>query len=388
MKRYFPLVFLLIAMVCLSLTGFQCGSAETTSAKLYFTQKQYQKAEESLLKQVAKNPKDEEAWFLLGQTRHEMQNYSGMNDAFQQALAVNNSHRDEIVRYRLAVWAQMYNTGVNAYNKGRDSAAYYDKALDNFRTAISMEPDSSGTYYVAALAYYAKHDTKGAQQMLETALQKRADFSDAARFLGQIYFGSAQEKLGAKDSLGARTDFSKSASAFETAYKAEPDSPENITNLIEAYELTNQTAKAEALTKNAVQKDPKNKLFRYAYGVFLLKNEEYPDAIEQFSKALEIDPAYSDAKYNLGVSYLNWGVTLRTEANKKLEQGKKGSKLTKEETTYMEKFKQALPYLEESGRQRPDDAALWTQLGRLYTILNMPDKAKAAYEKSDKLAKP
>jgi len=33
---------------------FQCGSAELTSAKLYIQQKQFQKAEESLLKEVRK----------------------------------------------------------------------------------------------------------------------------------------------------------------------------------------------------------------------------------------------------------------------------------------------------------------------------------------------
>jgi hypothetical protein len=36
---------------------------------------------------------------------------------------------------------------------------------------------------------------------------------------------------------------------------------------------------------------------------------------------------------------------------------------------------------------RPDDAALLTQLARLYAILNMPDKSRAAFEKADKLMK-
>jgi tetratricopeptide (TPR) repeat protein len=384
MKWQFPFVLLLVANV-FAVTGFQCGSAETTSAKLYMSQKQYQKAEESLLKQLAKNPKDEEAWYLLGQARHELQNFAGMNEAFEQALAISNVHKEEIGRYRLATWAQLYNKGVNEYNRGRDSTGFYDKALEDFKIAITMAPDSSGTYYVAALAYFAKQDNKNARSMLETALQKRPDFGDAAKLLGQLYFASAQERLGAKDTTGAKSEFSKATNAFELAYKLEPNVPENITNLIEAYEQTNQSDKAESLTKEAVQKEPKNKLYRYAYGVFLLKNEKYQDAIEQFNKALEVDPGYADAKYNLGVSYLNWGVMLRDEANKRADAGKG---MIKGETGYMEKFKKALPYLEESGQMRPDDAALWLQLGRLYTILNMKDKAKAAYERSDKLTKP
>jgi hypothetical protein len=60
MKRFLPLGFLLLALVYFSTTGFQCGSAETTSAKLYMNQKQWDKAEASLVKELAKNDKNEE----------------------------------------------------------------------------------------------------------------------------------------------------------------------------------------------------------------------------------------------------------------------------------------------------------------------------------------
>ena len=128
-------------------------------------------------------------------------------------------------------------------------------------------------------------------------------------------------------------------------------------------------------------------MFRYAFGVFLLKKEEYPGAVEQFTKALEIDPSYSDASYNLGVAYLNWGVSIKAAGDKASESQKKGSKPLKEDTSYKEKFKQALPYLEQGVQMRPDDAVLLTQLARLYAILNMPDKSRAAFEKADKLMK-
>jgi tetratricopeptide (TPR) repeat protein len=387
MKRLFPLGVLFLAAVVLSSTGFQCGSAETTSAKLYLAQKQYQKAEESLVKQLAKNDKDEEAWFLLGQVRFELKNYTGMNDAYARALAISDAHKGDIGRNRLAVWAMLYNEGVNFYNRGRDSAHYYDKALEDFKTASIMVPDSAGTYYVTALAYFAKKNFTDARKSLETALQKKPDFEDAARFLGQVHYNVATEKLEAKDTSGAMTEYVKAAAAFEVAYKAQPDNVDNITNLIDAYERTDQSDKAESLTHDAMVRDPNNKLFRYAYGVFLLKKEKYPEGIEQFNKALELDPGYSDAKYNLGVSYLNWGVSLKAAGDKRLEADKKAVRSAKEETAYKEKFKQSLPYLEESAQLRPDDAALWTQLGRLYAILNMKDKSQAAFERSDTLLK-
>jgi tetratricopeptide (TPR) repeat protein len=350
-------------------------------------QKQYAKAEESLVKQLAKNDKDEEAWFLLGQVRLEVKNYTGMNDAYTRTLALSDGHKAEISRNRLAVWAMLYNEGVSYYNRGRDSASNYDRALEDFKTATSMVPDSAGTYYVTALAYFAKKNLVDARASLETALRKKPDFEDAARFLGQVHYNFATEKLEAKDTAGAMKEYVSASSAFEVAYKAKPDNPDNITNLIDVYERTNQSDKAESLTHDAVQRDPNNKLFRYAYGVFLLKKEKYPEAVDQFSKSLELDANYADAKYNLGVAYLNWGVSMRAAGDKRLEADKKATRSAKEEAAYKEKFKLSLPYLEESAQSRPDDAALWTQLGRLYAILNMKDKSQAAFERSDKLMK-
>ncbi len=115
---------------------------------------------------------------------------------------------------------------------------------------------------------------------------------------------------------------------FETAYAANPNDAENITNLIDVYERTKNADKALNLTKSAVDKDPSNKTFRYAYGVFLLKQEKYQQAIEQFDAAVKIDPDYADARYNLGVSYLNWGVKQKEESRQ--EGGSRGGGIGQE----------------------------------------------------------
>ncbi len=385
MKRYLPIVILMALAVLLTSTGFQCGSAESTSAKLYMQQKQWGKAEESLLKELQKNPRSEESWFLLGEVRSELGNYSGMNDAFTKALEISDAHKNEIGRYRLATWAKMYNDGVTSYNKGRDSAAYYDKAMEEFRLAIAMEPDSASTYYVAALTSFAKRDYNEVVRLLETCLQKKSNDADAARFLGQMHYQIASDKLDAKDSVSARAEYLKAVDAFKIAYHAQPDSAENITNLIDAYDRTKQPDSALVLTRDAVRKDPGNKVFRFAYGVFLLKQEKYPESIEQFKKAVEIDPEYADAIYNCGVAYLNWGVALRDAARLAAEQNKKGK--VKEDTTFMQKFREALPYLRKSVEIRSDDASLWQYLGKLYGQLNMLDDMRAAYAKYDQLTK-
>ena len=389
MKRYLPLGLLLLAFVYMSSTGFQCGSAETTSAKLYMNQKQWDKAEASLLKEVAKNDKNEEAWFLLGQTRLELKKYAEMNEAYTKALQVSDAHKADISRNRLAIWAMMYNDGVGLYNKGRDSSGYYQKAIDRFSTAIMMVPDSAGTYYVRALAYYAQQNMKSALSDLDQAVKIKPDFEEAARLAGQVHYNMGMERSAAKDDAGAQAELLLATQSFEKAYKANPGNTDNITNLIDVYERTKNADKALALTQSAVEKDPNNKVFRYAYGVFLLKQDKFPEAIEQFKKAAEIDPRYSDAIYNLGVSYLNWGVNMKAESDKKADAERlqnKGKEI-KEDLSYKEKFKEALPYLEKAQEMRPDDLGLLQQLGKLYANLNMVDKSKAAFEKYDRLTK-
>lgn len=387
MKRYIPLALLALAVIYFTSTGFQCGSAETTSAKLYMQQKNWARAEESLQKELLKNDKNEEAHFLLGQVRYELKNYIGMNQEFSSALALGDQHKQDIDKYRLSVWGTLFNEGVAFYNKGRDSALYYDKALQDFNTAIQIMPDSANTYYVASLADYARKDMPSAIQKLETAVAKDPKYLDALRLLGQFHYSSGIEKFDKKDEAGGNASLQKALQAYERAYAIDPNNADNIRSLIDIYERTKQTDKAMKLTSDAVVKDPSNKVFRYAYGAFLLRQDKYKDAVEQFNAALKIDPAYTDAEYNLGVSYLNWGVAMKEASDKKYEAERKTNKAAKEDLTYKEKFKEALPYLEKAVASRDDDAILWQTLAKVYANLGMVEKATKALERFDKLTK-
>jgi len=404
MKQYFPVGILILAAVFFLTTGFQCGSAELTSAKLYVQQKNWAKAEESCLKEIAKNDKNEEAWFILGQVRYEERKLGGALEAFNKTLEISDTHKAEVAKYRLGIWQSSFNDGVRYYNAGRDTASYYATALDNFRIAIAAAPDSSMSYFVAARAASAQKDRTSAIAYLETAIQKNPKYAEAVGFLGELHYSNALDKLQAKDEAGANRDFLKSAEAFQKAYELAPDNSTTITALMEVYERTKNPGKALEITRAAVAKEPGNKIYRYALGVFLLKQAEmqatnnqfdissasYTESISEFKKALEIDPGYADANYNCGVAYLNWGVSVKSEIDKKTE-AKKGWKPSgpKEEQLYdfKAKFKEGLPFLEKAAETRTDDAQLWQQLGRIYALLNMPEKSKTAFERVDKLMK-
>jgi tetratricopeptide (TPR) repeat protein len=395
MKRYTTAVVLLASVIYFSTTGFQCGSAESTSAKLYMQQKQWDKAEESLLKEVAKNPNNDEAWFLLGQIRLELKKYLPMNEAYTKCLEISNTYKNDIDRNRLAIWAQMYNDGIGFYNKGRDSAINYDRAIERFEIARAILPDSVSVYYVLAVSYYARKDNANTEKALEAALAKKPNYPEASRLLGQLHMMRGDERKAAKDDAGALAAYEKAATAFEAAYKADQKNPENIISLIDAYQRANKSDKAMAITQDAVKSDPNNRVYRYAYGVFLLKQDKFAESIEQLKKVLEISPDANDgtardATYNLGVAYLNWGVAMKEEADKKAEAAMKGGKPAKdvkEDLSFKEKYKAAVPYLEQSTQSKIDDVMLWQQLAKVYANLNMVDKMKRAFAVADSLMK-
>jgi tetratricopeptide (TPR) repeat protein len=390
MRTYFPAVILVGLALYVSVTAFQCGSAEMTTAKLAIQQKQFDKAEESLLRSVQKNDKDEEAWFLLGEVRYELKKYAEMNDAFTRALALSEVHKVEIHQYRLDVWAKQFNAGIDAYNQGKDQPAKYDEAIQRLQLASNILPDSMGTYRALALAHFAKKDYAGATATLENAIARNPKYIDGIRLLGQIHYSAGEEKRAAGDAEGASASFTRAATAYEGLYRMDPQSPENMKILIDAYTQSAQEEKALKLTRDCVNSDPTNRVCRYAYGVYLLQSAQYEQSTEQLKKAIDLDPTVDDqirkdATYNLGVGYLNWGVAMKEEAEKKIE-GKKGKDAVLD-PSYKEKFKAAVPYLEQSAKTRGQDADLWQRLGQVYANLNMVEESKHAFEEFDRLTK-
>jgi tetratricopeptide (TPR) repeat protein len=397
MKRWCPLVIVVLSFVLMNFSNAQ----HLTSARLYLKLKEYAQAEASAIKAVTKDDQDEEAWFVLGQVRYELKKFPEMIEAFNKANALKPKYKEDIDRYKMKVWIDSHNAGIKYYNKGRDSAVYYDTAIDSLKVAMAAMPDSAISYYVCALSYYGKKDVVGATKTLRLCIEKDPKRIDAIRLLGQLHSQMAREKKEAKDDAGAMEDYKLAAEAFEKLYAAEPTNSENIIGLIDIYERAGMNDKSLNLTSNCVQTTPNNRVCRFAYGVYLLKKDQYAQSIEQFKAVIDLEPEnvdemHKDATYNLGVAHLNWGVAMKEEIEKKAEEARKAAKNVKgkkqsvkevEDLSYKEKFKAAVPYLEKTAGFRKDDAGIYLQLGKLYANIGMSKEAKAAYDTADKLSK-
>jgi tetratricopeptide (TPR) repeat protein len=371
-------------------SGYQCSSTELTSAKLYIQQKNYDKAIEALQREVQKNPKSDEGYYLLGVVMGEKERYDEMIDAYSKSLAASNKFSENINASRKYFWANLFNRGVAYYQRGAKTAdkdsikLLFDQSITAFDSAIKIEPDSSDTYKNLAFVYMSSQEYDKAISPLEKLIEKEHSL-DGYKFLGEILYAKGNEykykydeNKVLSDSLEAMKYFDKAINLIEEGRKKYPDDSDLLLTLSNSYIAANKIEVAVDAFKTGVEKDPGNQYYRYNYGVLLLGKNDFVGAEEQFKKALEIDPEYYNASYNLAVTYVRWGANINKIADEK------GDLNNKE---YKEKYQKALPYLEKIVQNKKDDPQMWELIGKVYSVLGMQDDASNAFKKADELRK-
>jgi len=378
-SKLFVLAFLMLSMI---FVGFQCGSTEITSAKLYIQQKNYDKAIEVLQKEITKNPKSDEGYYLLGYVQGEQGKFDDMVDSYDKSLAISKNFEKNISDSRKYFWAQAFNRGVNLYQRGvktddEDSAkVYYDKSIADFNSALRIEPDSGDTYKNLAFVYLSKGDNEAAIEPLKQLIAREQSL-DGYKFLGEIYLVNGTNLKSQEKNDEAKAEFNKSIKVLEEGLKIYPDNAEMLVSLSSAYLGADREDEALEKYRKLVEAKPDEKNIRYNYGVLLLGANDFAGAEEQFKAALDIEPDYANASYNLGVTYVKWGSYLSKKAD---EDGVPNPE-------YKEKYRSALPYLEKAAQAEDAQAENWEILGKVYSVLGMTNEAKNAFDQADKLRK-
>ena len=179
--------------------------------------------------------------------------------------------------------------------------------------------------------------------------------------LAQIYF--------------ERNEYKKSLEYVEAIIKLEPNNVDAINFMVSIYDLMGDPKKAEEFVMNQIKNNPENELFRAQYGDLLLKLKRYDDAIEQYKKALSIDPKYMNVKRNLAVAYKNKAVEIQNAQTKKYN----------EDPSYNPDLEEYFPLLREAMKLFEDvkanpkfstDINVINELINIYEVLDMKDKYK------------
>ena len=381
------IVIAVLFITGLLISGYQCASTELTSARLYIQQKNYERALEVLQEDVSKNPKSDEGYFLLGVVYGEMNDMNKMVESFDKSLSISGKFTKEISEYRISYWSTYFNRGVSDYKKGTeaeniDSAKiYFNSSIENYKTAIMLEPDSANNYRNIAYAYLTAGNLDASIDPLKKLIELEKP-EDGYQYLGEIYSTLGANKMieyqntkNTQDSIDAINYFNLGISVLNEGKQKFPANAEISASLTQSYIGAGRIDEALQEARVSVAADPQNKDYKYNYGVLLLNTNEFAEAENQFLQALEIDPEFENANYNLAVTYVKWGAEINRVAEEK-------GVMTEED---IEKYQKALPYLEGVVEADPENVQMWELIGKVYTVLGMTEDAENAFSKADAL---
>lgn len=191
-------------------TGFVyfsgCTSAESTTGKLAFSQKDYQKAEVELKKGLLIDKNDAEGWFMLGYSQVENGHYADSKESFSNARRLSAEYNDKIVQY----WIDKYNAGAQAFSnavKNNDMGGYKN-ALNYFEAAYNIQPDSTKGVEALGRVYFAMGNKDKALTIFEEVIAKTNSKESAIR-VASILFDEGNALLTLKKNDDAAATFQK-----------------------------------------------------------------------------------------------------------------------------------------------------------------------------------
>ncbi len=308
MKRI-PTILALLFGCLLFVAADGCSSdPNVEGAKLDLNNKDYDRALENVNKALENNPENAEALALKGDVliqkalvTPEINEHTALIEEMAEAYAKANSLGQDVSRARLFAYFEEFKLGRAAFSKGESDQNEYANSARYFANASLIQPDSAGAYVNRAYALMNSGDMGAAIEPFEMAIEKGENSVDSYTYLASIY---QQE--------GRQAD---AISLLEKAEGTYPDDPDIQSQLINLYQVAGMMDRARAKYQANIEREPDNKLYRYNYGSLLLQAEEYDDAIVHLAKAVELDPEYTNAHYNLGAAYQNKAIGIAESMN-------------------------------------------------------------------------
>ena len=240
-------------------------------AKAYFANEQVGQAMIDISKALQLDPNNVDTYLLLADVYYAMGDQDNIASTLNKAVEINSLDARPLVKLaELNLLQQNFNLAF----------AYVDKALG----LSSYNPKA---YFVKGMCYMAsKQDTVNALKNFQLASEQDESFYDPVEQISRIY--AVQEPPYAMDYL-------------RKAQQQFPDIPTPRYELALYLQSHGEPEEALAHYDTLLMKYPYNYMVMFNKGyvnyVYLMDNEA---ALEYFDKALAINPAYIDAKYNKG----------------------------------------------------------------------------------------
>jgi tetratricopeptide (TPR) repeat protein len=371
MKKLSVIFILLFAVV----TVFGQGKSQRTTAFNFLRKGQLDKALQNIEPTTtdATTMNDPKTWFYRGniylqihmsnKPEYKSLDADALSKAFESyqkmmELDTKKEYYTEAIQNLLVISEQLYNQGVESFKNEK-----YDNALGDFEKASKVAQsfgniDTLAIFNAALSAQNAKNYPKAIEhynKLVELNYPQPLIYSS----LASIYLASQD-----------------TAKAFEIIADGRKKNPQDFDLLISETNIYLGAKKIDLAMNNlkeAVKTDPSNPTIHYAAGTIYDQMGNKDDAEKSYIKAIELNPDYFEANYNLGALYVNKAAEIQNEANK-LKLGDPQYDVMKKQADDI--LSSSLPYLEKATVLDPKDKSTLLALKEIYTRLSMYDKLK------------
>jgi len=283
-------------------------------------------------------------------------------DSYEKALELDARERmhNHIRLHYYSLANDFKNLGEELYQKGE-----YKESLRSFEHAllisnsdlVSFKTDTS-LVYNAAMAAYESASWEKAKEYL-TVLHEDA-FSTRATLLLAIAWYNSGDTIRCEEILMEGLElyqYDESLVMYLVNEMANSDKLDLAINVL----------------NKAIEARPENFIYYWARGLGYRRMNDYDKAMSSFHQAADRAPDTPTLYYHIGVSYYNIGIDLRESALIIVE----NDEYQEIRKQYMEKFREAVKWLERSYKLEPDNEKTQAKLTQLYYQLDMKKEQNA-----------
>ncbi|MDE6493715.1 MAG: tetratricopeptide repeat protein [Bacteroidales bacterium] len=302
----------------------------------------------------------------------------------------------------------------------RDYPQAADRAKESYEKALQIDPSDktlvlirqdvirlSGIFYDQGALQYENHAFADAVASFEKSMQVsmlEGDYDTTAAFNVALCASNAGDLDKAIEYYGImvnndyplsnaytgmadayfRKDMREEASkVMEKALELFPDDKNVYVGASSVYLRMGANEKASEMLSRALDKWGDDASFQLFIGIAYENDKRYEEAEAAYKRALEINPEYYEAIFNLGAFYVNKGIRTREEANAlPLEASDEYDRLVDKSKN---DFNQALPYLQKIIEVQPENMNVLVTMRDVYMQLGKIEEANEIRTKIEAL---
>ena len=303
-------------------------------------------------------------------------------ESFQKQYEVAEAHRRAgDLRAAESEYAKILATAYGKLGKIHLAQKNYSKAALELEAAMLHQSDLRSLLVDLAVAYFYTEQYQKALEPLNKAVGNNPQNAGAHHMLGKTYF-----------MLG---EFGKSASELETALKLSPNDFDASYTLGLAFLKQRQLAPARRIYERMLRELGDRPQLRVLIGRAYRETDFLTEAIEEFKRAIALDPAFPRVHYYLGLTYLmkdgvarlgdakeEFNIELRSHPDEFFANYYLGIVFLIER-----RWELAASFLRKASRIEPDNPDPYFHLSEAYQGLQRPEQAIEVLNKAIALSK-